>query len=142
MHTQRFKGDLDALAPIRQFVSSVAREAGLEKKAVYDLCLAVDEIASNVITHGYEEAGLKGDLRIRAKVTDSCLFVYLEDYGAPYDPENFEVPTEEDLCVPLEDRPIGGLGILLARDGVDQLNYRKFGDRHVHEFIVRRNKHV
>ena len=113
----------------------------MSKKENYELCLAVDEIASNVITHGYEESGLEGDLRIRAKITDTCLFVYLEDCGADYDPEAFEVPTEEDLCVPLEQRPIGGLGILLARDGVDQLNYRKFGERHVHEFIVRRKNH-
>ena len=102
----------------------------------------MDEIASNVITHGYEEAGLQGDLRVRTKITDTCLVIYLEDCGAPYDPDGFELPTEDDLCMPLEDRPIGGLGILLARQGVDELNYRKFGDRHIHEFVVRRGTHA
>jgi len=141
METATFPGDLDALAPIRQFVEKAAKQAGLGKKAIYDLCLAVDEIATNVVTHGYEEAGLKGDLQIDAEITPETLVIHLQDSGVPYDPSSHLVPTPEDLDRPLEDRNVGGLGILLARAAVDELNYKHIDSFHVHEFVVRRKGH-
>ena len=45
-------GTLDALQPIRDYVKDLAKGAGLDDSAVYNLCLAVDEIATNVVLHG------------------------------------------------------------------------------------------
>jgi serine/threonine-protein kinase RsbW len=142
MELQSYPGDLDALAPIREFVKSAAQQAGLNRKATYNLCLAVDEIVTNVVTHGYEEAGLQGDLRIGAEIKPERLIIYLEDTGKSYDPNSFELPALEDLDEPLEGRPVGGLGILLAKSGVDELNYSEVDNKHVHQFIVRRDQHA
>jgi serine/threonine-protein kinase RsbW len=141
MESLTFPGDLEALAPIRDFVEEAAKQAGLDKKAIYDLVLAVDEIATNVVTHGYEEAGLKGDIKIDAEITPERLVIHLRDRGLPYDPSTYSVPTSEDLSRPLEERNIGGLGILLARAAVDELNYKDIDSFHVHEFVIRRERH-
>jgi serine/threonine-protein kinase RsbW len=136
MEEQTFPGTLDALEPLRKYVNSAARAVGLERSAIYNLCLAVDEIATNIVLHGYEEAGLKGDIRIGAVVEDGRLVIRLEDSGRSYDPGVHEAPAEEDLGLPLEERKIGGLGILLARDAVDDLQYAVTEKGNVHRFIV------
>ena len=61
MECRTFPGNLDSLSPIREYVKSAANTAGLSKKATYELCLAVDEIATNIALYGYEEAGRLGE---------------------------------------------------------------------------------
>ena len=42
-----------------------------------------------------------------------------------------------ELSKQLEDRPVGGLGIMLAKDGVDDLQYETTASGNIHRFIVR-----
>jgi serine/threonine-protein kinase RsbW len=132
-----FPGTLDALEPIRKYVETAAQSAGFDRKAIYKLCLAVDEIATNVVVHGYEEAGLDGDLKIQASLDNDALVISLEDHGKPYDPNLHDMPEAADLSQPLETRKIGGLGILLAQDGVDDLQYSASDEANVHRFTLR-----
>jgi len=130
-------GTLESLDALRDYVRQAASEAGLDAKSTYRLVLAVDEVATNVITHGYQEADLKGDITIRAQITDDNLTVTLEDQGEPFDPRGRADPT--DLDAPLEDRAIGGLGIYLTVQGVDHFDYA-WVDGHNHNiFVVRRH---
>ena len=60
-------GTLDSLTAIREFVGEMGEKAGLDRKALYRLKLAVDEIATNIVTHGYEAAGLQGEIVISSQ---------------------------------------------------------------------------
>jgi serine phosphatase RsbU (regulator of sigma subunit)/anti-sigma regulatory factor (Ser/Thr protein kinase) len=137
MDSVTLPGTLDALSPIRDYVKAAANTAGLDHTATYNLLLAVDEIATNVVLHGYEEAGLEGDISIAAKDEDGRLLIELRDHGKSYDPNLHKEPDDEGLFKELADRPIGGLGIMLARDGVDDLQYESTEFGNVHRFIVR-----
>jgi serine/threonine-protein kinase RsbW len=130
------EGKLDSLGAIAQYVMKSATEAGLDKKAAYRLRLAVDEIATNIIIHGYEEAGLEGDVSIGAKIDEHSLTISLEDSAIPYDPKIRDKP--EDLDRHIEHRQVGGLGVYLALDGVDQFLYEYVGDRNRNIFVVNR----
>jgi sigma-B regulation protein RsbU (phosphoserine phosphatase) len=136
MQALTVRGNLDALEPIRDYVKNVAQRAGLEDSAVYKLCLSVDEIATNVVVHGYEEAGLSGDLTVCGDTDGDKLVVQLRDTGRSYDPTKHAVPDAEVLSRPLNEREIGGLGIALALDGVDDLEYEATEHGNVHRFIV------
>lgn len=129
-------GTLDSLGKIGQYIMSAAKEAGLEKKASYKLRLAVDEIATNIIIHGYNEAGLSGNIYLEVKRDEQSLTIYLEDTAIPYDPTKAEAVTEETLKKPLEERPIGGLGVYLAEEGVDEFMYERVGDRNRNILVV------
>src|ERR687888_456844 len=87
---------LDSLGAIAEFVMAAAASAGLDKRASYRLRLAVDEIATNVIVHGYAKAGLRGGLELSADIDDSTLTLSIEDTGATFDPRQAPVP-ETDL---------------------------------------------
>ena len=130
-------GTLDSLAPLREYVDRATLAAGLERRAAYRLRLAIDEIATNVITHGYEEAGLEGDLRLEIEIAEDALTIALEDTGAEYDPQRKELPT--DLHLPLEERAVGGLGIFLTLTGVDEFRYSRREGRNRNVFVMRRS---
>jgi anti-sigma regulatory factor (Ser/Thr protein kinase) len=136
MPQQIFPGTLDSLAAIRDFVARAAASAGLDRSANYNLCLAVDEIATNIVVHGYDAAGLKGDIGVETAVEPDRLVVRLQDTGRCYDPTAHDVPEGDDLATPLHQRGVGGLGIMLAFDGVDELQYASSGGHNVHTFIV------
>jgi anti-sigma regulatory factor (Ser/Thr protein kinase) len=112
---------LESLGPLVQYVLSAAAEAGLDRKASYRLRLAVDEIATNIITHGYADAHLDGDVVVHASVDAEQLVITLEDDAPPFDPRVQEDPDHIDK--PGHERPIGGLGVFLALRSVDGLEY-------------------
>jgi anti-sigma regulatory factor (Ser/Thr protein kinase) len=130
--------ELESLDDIRRYVTAFAEASGLEKKAAYRLYLAVDEIATNIITYGFREHRPCGEVVVSGDVNDEALTITLEDCGEAFDPRSHDMPDAEDLETPLGDREVGGLGIFLALNGVDQFDYRRVGDRNINSFTMRR----
>ncbi len=127
---------LDSLGPIGRYVLEAASMAGLDRKAAYRLRLAVDEIATNIIGYGYPKAGKTGDVLVTADVGEQTLTVALEDEAVPFDPRALTRPDHMDL--PIEERPIGGLGVFLAMEGVDEYQYEYVKNRNRNIFIMKR----
>ncbi len=131
-------GTLEALEPLGDFVRAAAAEAGFDRQAAGRLHLAVDEVATNTITHGYSERGLTGQLYLSAEHDADVLRIHLEDTGPAYDPTQRADPADLDL--PLEERGVGGLGIFLARRNVDAFLYERRGDRNRVTFVLNRRR--
>ena len=127
---------LAALSDLRRLVMQACQHTGLSEDAAYRLALAVDEIATNIITHGYEEQGLAGEIVVALDQTDRELTVILEDTGVAFDPRDQSLPTAEDLDKPLDDREIGGLGIFLALAGVDRFDYQRSDNVNRNLFVM------
>jgi anti-sigma regulatory factor (Ser/Thr protein kinase) len=128
---------LDSLAEIRRFVKEAADAAGIVEARAYQLQLAVDEIATNVILYGYKDAGVSAVVSVGSEMRDGALVITLEDQAPAFDPRTMEMPEAEDLAKPLEERSIGGLGIFLAIQGVDRFDYRREDGRNINVFEVR-----
>jgi len=139
MNTFTVPATLDSLSDIAVFVLKAADDAGLDRQARYRLRLAVDELATNVVNYGCSAAGRTGarpgSIDLRAEMNDRTLTVVMEDAGAPFDPTRQPPPR---LDLPPDEREIGGLGIFLALQGVDQYHYERVGDRNRSVFIVNR----
>lgn len=129
-------GTLDSLGTIAKRVMEAAKDAGLDKKKAYKLRLAVDEIATNIVTHGYEEAGKNGDIDLEVAVNEQALTIILSDTGVEFDPT--QKTPQDDLHLPIEERDMGGLGVHLAMDSVDELKYKREGENNYNIFIVNR----
>ncbi|MBF0536668.1 MAG: ATP-binding protein [Nitrospirae bacterium] len=136
MKTKGFPAVLDSLSPIREFVIEEATGVGLDKKKTYNLALAIDEIVANIISYGYMENGLEGVIDLEVQTSGNQLRVSMYDDTKPFDPFQQRDVEEETLQKPLEDRPIGGLGIFLAISGVDEINYTRVDNRNRHTFVV------
>jgi anti-sigma regulatory factor (Ser/Thr protein kinase) len=129
-------GTLASLALVREYVRAAAAAAGLDRKRSYRLELAVDEIATNIVNHGYHEAGLSGDVEVRARNTARTLTITLSDTAVPFDPRRLKRPEQIDL--PMAERPIGGLGIFLAMENVDEFRYEHVDGHNRNIFVVKR----
>lgn len=135
METLKVRGTLNDIDPVINYAVSAAHKAGLSEQGLHRVRLAVDEIATNIVVHGYDEAGRSGDLSISAEYDEEQLTIYLEDTGEEYDPRNTPSP---DLTTPSEKRPLGGLGIYLALWAVDQFYYEHEQDRNRSILIVQK----
>ena len=131
-------GELDSLGPIGRYVLDAATAAGLDRSTAYKLRLAVDEIATNAVIHGYQEGNISGQVVVSATIDDGALTIAVEDTARPFDPAASALPSEEELDLPLEEREMGGLGVLLAREGVHDFRYERVDGRNRSIFIVHR----
>jgi len=138
MQSLTVPGTLDSLRPVADFVVAAAQQVELDKKAAYRLRLAVDEIATNIIVHGYEEANHEGDVNLLLDIDDKSLTLTLEDTGVAYDPNQHLIPEADALKLPLEQRPTGGLGIYLALQGVDKFIYERAANKNRNTVIMNR----
>ncbi len=126
-------GRVESLHAIGEYVLDAAARAGLENRAAYRLRLAVDEIATNAIMHGYEAADFLGDLLVTAEFDKSKLTVILEDSSPEFDP--LRTPPPEDLDVEPQERPAGGLGVFLALGGVDEFRHQWLNNKNRNIFV-------
>lgn len=129
-------GKLDSLSEIGKFVNAAAASAGLDKKASYRLRLAVDEVATNIIIHGYKEGGVSGNVQVFSEIRRDTLTITLEDTATPFDPRGLVFPDQIDK--PIEERPIGGLGVFLSKNNVDKFDYEYVTNKNRNIFIVNR----
>jgi anti-sigma regulatory factor (Ser/Thr protein kinase) len=127
----------ESLKALRDFAAHSAEAAGLPRQRVEGLRMAVDEYATNIITYGYRDAGYSGDIDATAEINDDYLIFSLYDQALPYDPTQKADPT--NLEDPLEDRDIGGLGIMLVRQSVDDWRYERDGNRNCNHFVLKRS---
>jgi len=111
---------LTDLARIRAFIRDVTRSDGANDEAVGDLVQAVDELVCNVIEHGYGH-GDSGPVEVRVAHDDQRIVITIVDEAPPFDPTAYPTP---DLSLPLERRPLGGMGVHLARTLTDGMRHR------------------
>ncbi len=127
-------GNLNSIEKLVNYVIKAASQAGLNHRATYCLRLAVDEIATNIITYGYQAAGLTGELEVSAVFKPNRLIIELKDSGRPFDPR--QVPPPPNLKQPLNKRDAGNLGIFLAMWGVDGFQYEQTRSHNRNIFIM------
>lgn len=110
---------LDNLEAIRQFINSNCGKLDIDTSTQYDLVLAVDEVCTNIITHGYE--GKKpGPITLKFIADEHEITIIISDNGQPFDPQNAPSP---ELTGPWEDRPVGGLGVHILKQVADRIEY-------------------
>jgi len=112
--------DLGNLARIGEFVTDAARRLGLDEKEAFEVQMAADEACANIIEHAYG-IGVAGLITIRCAIEGDDFVVTLRDHGCAFDPDQVEEP---DLSCPLEERQIGGLGLLFMRKLMDHVEFR------------------
>lgn len=107
------------LVDIRRFVEETGRGLGLDEASLYALQLAVDEACTNVIMHAYDAQ--KGRIEIEMERVGDWVQVIIRDWGEPFDPESIPSP---DIEAPLEQRPVGGVGLFLMRQMMDRVDFQ------------------
>lgn len=112
--------DAEHLTAIMDFIERALDELDVQGEARGHIGVAVDEAVTNVVTYAYPNE--KGLVRITMERTADRVVVEIVDFGRPFNPISHPVP---DVNASIEKRLIGGLGIHLMRNMMDELNYRR-----------------
>ena len=118
-------------AELQRLASEVERFAQnhrIPERDVQALSLALDEVVTNTISHGYDDQEAH-EIRVGVTLANGRLSAEVEDDGRPFNPLTAPPP---DLTSDVDERPVGGLGVHLVRSLMEQLDYhRESGKNHL-----------
>jgi anti-sigma regulatory factor (Ser/Thr protein kinase) len=131
-------GVLASLYDLMGFVTSYAQRHGFSPERVNKIELAVEEVLVNIINHAYKDCGLNGDIEIVCELVDDArtLVINIVDTGIPFD---ILSTSEPDTNADLDQHQIGGLGIFLIKQLMDEVRYVRELDRNKLTLISHKN---
>lgn len=120
MNELDIEATIDNLDTVTGFVNRALEEFDCPMKTQMQIELAVEEIYVNIANYAYSPA--VGRAKVRVEVDDDPLKVSITfiDHGTPYDPLAKEDP---DVTLSAQERQIGGLGIFLTKQTMDDVEY-------------------
>ncbi len=119
------RNEISEISRLEPFIEAVLRGAGCNDATVMNLNLALEEVVTNVVLYAYP-SGMEGTVSIEARQEDGVMSFIISDSGRPFDPT---LVPDADTTLAAEDRAIGGLGIFLVRNLVDDLSYERKDDK-------------
>lgn len=125
--TLTLSNDIKQVPELNNFVKTVSERLNLEPSLKSQLTLAVEEAVVNVMSYAYP-LGTKGDIQVDAQATKQSLKFIITDSGKAFDPTQ---GINADTTLKAEDRPIGGLGILLVQSLMDTINYERINGKNM-----------
>ena len=121
-NTLEVSADLSNIDVVTDFIRYHLDQLNVSEKLKNQFAIVIDELFSNIAKYAYE--GYNGTVRVEFhKYEDApqAVSIIFRDNGIPFNP--LEV-SEPDVDAPLEDRDIGGLGIFLVRNIMDEVEYK------------------
>jgi anti-sigma regulatory factor (Ser/Thr protein kinase) len=109
---------MESVPAMMDFVEGFIKN--LPEKAVYDMKLSCEEVLLNIVSYAYPDGDGQLDISWEDDTERRLLNVTFEDSGIPFNPLQKEEP---DLTIPMREKKIGGLGIMLVRKLMDEVQY-------------------
>ncbi len=132
-HQIEVPGDWSGVAALMAFCDDLEQRWALTDDQRYLMRLAIEEIATNIVKYGYNDA-TRDVIQVSCAIEAGCLQVVIRDRGQPFDPRDHAPP---ELSAPAG-RDIGGLGLFFVRELADQLSYHHDPASGWNELIVTR----
>jgi|WetSurMetagenome_2_1015567.scaffolds.fasta_scaffold00045_39 serine/threonine-protein kinase RsbW len=127
MHTLTVPAVMERFKEMNDFIERESLAAGFDRKTTNKILLAGEEILVNVIHYAYSNGG---DLTISCGPAPGAggIVIEISDSGVAFNPLD---AGEPDLSLPVEERPIGGLGIFMVKNIMDEVRYKRENGRNV-----------
>ncbi len=115
------KNDLSEIERLANTVVEFGKENDLARHIISDVRLVLEEIVSNILTYGFEDDS-DHQVILQIELRADALIMEINDDGKPFNPTEYFNPNLEK---PFDEREIGGMGIHLVRNLVDEFDYRQ-----------------
>ena len=115
----RISNNLNEIVVLASFIEELGEELSLPAETVMNINLALE--VANIIMYAYPPKE-QHIILLKVTSTEKQLIFLLTDKGASFDPTQVE---EVDITLPIEERPIGGLGIFLIRSIMNEISYQR-----------------
>ena len=123
-HSRIFPARRDALPRVEAFLAEACAGAGLTREMCLRITLLVEELFTNTVVHGHG-GDSEAPVRLDCEVAAGRIALVYEDTAPPHDP--FAAMASPDPGAGVEERPVGGLGVLLVSAMARQVEYRRAG---------------
>jgi serine/threonine-protein kinase RsbW len=121
------KNDLSELSTLSEHLERMGESLGIPRRSLFEVNLALDELFTNIISYGFSDQS-EHMIRVSISAENNLLTVVLEDDGIPFNP--FERPPLELPCT-LSECKVGGLGIHLVKNLMDEVLYSRCGNKNM-----------
>jgi anti-sigma regulatory factor (Ser/Thr protein kinase) len=118
---------LSELPNVMGMLEKFSASEGLEKTARQAAELSLDELLTNTISYGYSDSE-QHEIQIDIGVHDNALKIVVQDDGVAFNPFDQEAPN---LNMHIDERDLGGVGIHLVKEFMDDCAYQRVGQRNV-----------
>lgn len=133
----QFEAQLEDLPHMLDFVKTSARTSLLPDNLVHKIELASEEALVNIISYAYpKRESSKRPIYLHCESNLNHFTVVIRDKGISFNPILAEVAIDKNS--PVEKRPIGGLGIYLIRQLMDEVTYQREADENVLKLSVKK----
>jgi anti-sigma regulatory factor (Ser/Thr protein kinase) len=121
------RNHLSELTTLGEKLESVGSTLGLPRRCLFEINLALDELFTNIISYGFLD---QSEHVIRVSISADCdvLTVVIEDDGIAFNPID-RIPPE--LPCSLDECKVGGLGIHLVKNLMDEVAYQRRANTNV-----------
>ncbi len=121
------KNRVGEIARVNQSFNAFADRHGVTSGTRRAMDLVFDDLLNNIVSYAYHDDD-EHTIDVRVELSADRLAVTITDDGIPFDPFASAAP---DTALSLEERPIGGLGIYLVRNLMDEVSYSRRTDKNV-----------
>ncbi len=120
------KSKIEELEKMRQAIQNFANMHGINTNEAYQITLAIDEICTNIIEHGFKNIP-HYDIEIAMYVENRQFIIEIHDESAPFDMRDFK---KLDIKKHISNYNVGGLGIFIVTSIMDEINYQPIDELH------------
>ena len=125
-HHRIFPARRDTLPAVADFIAAVCMAGGVPRKACLRMTLLVEELFTNTVVHGHGR-DTEAPIHVTFAVGVDVIALTYEDTAPAHDPfAKIGVPDE---AAGVEERPVGGLGVMLIVAMADRVQYAHIGGR-------------
>jgi len=121
MDSLRLPAKLGSLKPFQIFVTQKLKDQKLFPEIKFNIELVLEEILTNIFFYS-NPSKETGDVVLECSIDETRLNITIQDWGVPFNPLTMETP---ELSQDISERQIGGSGIVLVRETVDEIKYRR-----------------
>lgn len=122
-----FKNEISEIKRLNEFVEAIGEEFALTPDVIFNLNLVLEEAVVNIINYAYPQQH-KGQIYLSASLHDGAVVFILTDTGKEFDPT---IAPDADITLSAEEREIGGLGIFLIRQIMNEVKYERIEGKNV-----------
>ncbi len=122
-----FVATLDQLHEMVGWIRGIAEGVGFSSMDRYKVQLAAEEAIVNVIHYSYGDKG--GEILIEIDPCVERLQIMITDWGVAFNP--LVRRSKAHLHGSLEERTMGGLGILFIRKCLDEVSYQRKAEQNI-----------
>ncbi|UCF92466.1 MAG: ATP-binding protein [Desulfobacterales bacterium] len=115
------KSNLSELDRLCHNLQQFCHSMGLHPKCLFEINLALDELFTNIISYGFQD-DKEHQIKFTLTPQKDLLILCIEDDGVPFNPIEADTP---DLECSISECKIGGLGIHLIKNLMDEVCYRR-----------------